>query len=252
MHLLHPAFFSLRIVSSEEEAHQPGQFRSIFVAVYPGLITYIPHPIFMITVEHMGAVRHRATTHISAAPWALARQGVLEARPGGGYLAPSSTDEELHHIIAVRMLLEPAVRMAAEEYDEVHIERISKAIKAEVAAANNSDPSGFARANREFRHAVFDGLASKALSNLIKQFDNHLQFICAVTLRDTALRKEVVVRQSKICDALQKHDGERAQTLWRAYLKYTEDALTDALSQLHGAANVALDRRIIGTRAHAG
>jgi DNA-binding GntR family transcriptional regulator len=189
-------------------------------------------------------------TPIREALGQLARQGVLEVRPGGGYLVPSPTDEELHHIIAVRILLEPtAVRMAAEEYDEVHIERISKAIKAEAAAANKSDPSAFARANEEFRHAVFDGLANKALSNLIRQFDNHLQFIRAVTLKDTALRKEVVSRQGKIRDALQMHDGERAQSLWRAYLKYTEDALTEALSQLHGAADVAPARRLIGARA---
>jgi phenylpropionate dioxygenase-like ring-hydroxylating dioxygenase large terminal subunit len=60
---------------SEEEARLPGQFRSIFVAVYPGLITYIsPHQISMITIEHMGVVHNRASTHISAAPWAIERK----------------------------------------------------------------------------------------------------------------------------------------------------------------------------------
>jgi phenylpropionate dioxygenase-like ring-hydroxylating dioxygenase large terminal subunit len=59
---------------SEEEANKPGQFRSIFVAVYPGLITYIsPHQISMITTEHMGVDRNRAATHISIAPWAMER-----------------------------------------------------------------------------------------------------------------------------------------------------------------------------------
>jgi phenylpropionate dioxygenase-like ring-hydroxylating dioxygenase large terminal subunit len=59
---------------SEEEADRQGQFRSIFVAVYPGLITYIsPHQISMITVEHMGVARNRASTHIAISPWALER-----------------------------------------------------------------------------------------------------------------------------------------------------------------------------------
>lgn len=60
---------------SEEEAGRPNYFRSIFIAVYPGLITYIsPHQISMITVEHMGVDRNRASTHISMAPWALERK----------------------------------------------------------------------------------------------------------------------------------------------------------------------------------
>jgi DNA-binding GntR family transcriptional regulator len=188
-------------------------------------------------------------TPIREALGQLARQGVLEARPGGGYLVPSPNDQELRHIIAVRMLLEPAaVRMAAEEYSEVHIERISKAIKAETAAVSKSDPAAFAIANEEFRLAMFDGLANKALSNLIKQFDHHLQFIRAVTLKDTALRKEVVTRQGKIRDALQKHDGERAQTLWCGYLKYTEEALTEALSKLHSAEDEVPRRRLSASR----
>jgi len=59
---------------SEADANREGQFRSIFVAVYPGLITYIsPHQISMITVEHMGVDRNRASTHISLAPWARER-----------------------------------------------------------------------------------------------------------------------------------------------------------------------------------
>ena len=60
---------------SEEEAMRPGHLRSIFVAVYPGLITYIsPHQISMITTEHMSVDRNRASTHISVAPWALERK----------------------------------------------------------------------------------------------------------------------------------------------------------------------------------
>lgn len=59
---------------SQEEADKPRQFRSIFIAVYPGLITYIsPHQISMITTEHMSVDRNRASTHISIAPWALER-----------------------------------------------------------------------------------------------------------------------------------------------------------------------------------
>ena len=60
---------------SEQEARAPGHRRSTFIGIYPGLITYIsPHQISMITTEHMGVDRNRASTHISIAPWAMERK----------------------------------------------------------------------------------------------------------------------------------------------------------------------------------
>jgi phenylpropionate dioxygenase-like ring-hydroxylating dioxygenase large terminal subunit len=58
----------------ESEAREPDRRRSIFVGVYPSLITFIqPHQISMITTEHIGVDHNRASTHISIAPWALER-----------------------------------------------------------------------------------------------------------------------------------------------------------------------------------
>jgi DNA-binding GntR family transcriptional regulator len=173
-------------------------------------------------------------TPIREALGQLTRQGVLHVRRGGGYVVPSPTVEQIRQIIAVRGLLEPpALRMAAEEYGPDEIQVISKAIKAEAAAVSKVDPGLFARANEEFRHAVFDRLANVALSTLIKQFDSHLHFIRAVTLKDTSLRREIVERQTKIRDALQRGDGDRAETLWRGYLKFTEEVLTQTLRQIN-------------------
>jgi phenylpropionate dioxygenase-like ring-hydroxylating dioxygenase large terminal subunit len=61
---------------SDEEFERPNDFRSFFIAVYPGLITYIsPHQISMITTEHRAVDTNRASTHISIAPWAFEREG---------------------------------------------------------------------------------------------------------------------------------------------------------------------------------
>ena len=129
------------------------------------------------------------------------------------------------------------MRMAASEYGPGQIERVSRAIKAQAAAASKADPGPFARANEEFRHALFDDLENRALSALIAQFDSHLNFIRAMTLKDLSLRKIIVGRQERIRDALQRGDGERAQTLWSAYLVFTEEVLTRTLEHLNSANN---------------
>lgn len=194
-------------------------------------------PGIRLTEEGLAKRLEVSRTPIREALGQLTRQGVLQVRRGGGYVVPSPTDEEIRNIIAVRMLLEPpAVRMAALEYGDQQIDRVSKAIKGETAAVSKPDPEAFARANEEFRHAVFDDISNKALSALIKQFDSHLHFIRAVTLRDIKLRREIVERQTKIRDALRRKEDGRSEALWRAYLKFTEEVLTYTLHKLNRAA----------------
>lgn len=191
-----------------------------------------------ITEEGLAKRLGVSRTPIREALVQMTKQGVLRSRTGGGYVVPSPSIDDIRQIIAVRALLEPAaVRMAADEYGIREIERISRAIEAEVAAASKPQALQFARANEEFRQAVFDGISNRMLSSLIAQFAGHLHFIRGVTLNSIELRKEVVGRQKKIYEALRKHDGDLAEGLWRSYLKFTEEKLTSALSAIDGSSD---------------
>ena len=55
-----------------EEANKSGAFWSLFIAVYPGLITYIsPHQLSMLTPQHVSMDKNIAASHISVPQWAL-------------------------------------------------------------------------------------------------------------------------------------------------------------------------------------
>lgn len=160
----------------------------------------------------------------------LTEQGLLEARPRGGYLIPSPTVEQVRQMTVVRTLLEPpAVRMAAVEYNPKDIKLISKAIQAETLAAKKPNPAEFARANEEFRRAVFAGISNKVLWGLIAQFANHLSFIRAVTLRDIPLRQKIIARQQEVRDAIADRNESLAEELWRSYLRFAEESLVAAM-----------------------
>jgi DNA-binding GntR family transcriptional regulator len=162
----------------------------------------------------------------------LTEQGLLQARPRGGYIVPSPSEEQIRQIIAVRMLVEPpAVRMAAVEYGAEEVRQITKAIEAEAIAARNPHPADFAHANESFRRAVFDGISNQVLWSLIAQFANHLNFIRAATLRNMTLRQEIIDRQRKIRDAIASRDEDLAEGLWRSYLRLSEDALVAAMKE---------------------
>ena len=148
-------------------------------------------------------------------------------------MVPSPSIEEIRQIIAVRALLEPvAVRMAAREDGPAELERISRSIDAEFRASPRAQPGMFAKANEDFRHAIFDGISNRVLSSVIAQFAGHLHFIRGATLNDMELRREIVSRQEKIRDALANRDPDLAEGLWRSYLKLTEEALTRAMTDI--------------------
>jgi len=197
-----------------------------------------------ITEEGLARRLEVSRTPIREALGQLTKQGVLHARRGGGYIVPSPTIDEIRHIVAVRGLLEPpSVRMAAAEYGPGELEKISRAIESEASAVSRTQPQQFAKANEEFRHALFSAISNKALSALIAQFENHLHFIRGITLNDLALRRELVDRQSKIRDSLQRHDGDLAEGLWRSYLRLTEDTLVKTLKGLAQAESPRSGRR---------
>ena len=196
-----------------------------------------------ITEEGLAKRLGVSRTPIRAALGQLTTQGILRARVGGGYVVPSPSIEEIRQIIAVRRLLEPAaVRMAAVEYGPVEIDRIGKAIEAESRAAPRSSAGMFAKANEDFRHAIFDAISNQVLSSVIAQFAGHLHFIRGATLNDLELRREIVERQRQIRDALAERDADRAEALWRSYLDLTEAALTKVLTDLKRRAMPAAGR----------
>jgi DNA-binding GntR family transcriptional regulator len=212
----------------------------VFDAVFGMLRNGDFSPGTRITEESLAETLGVSRTPIREAVGQLARQGLLVGREGGGFVVPTPTVEQIHQIIAVRQLIEPAaVRMAAMEYGPEQIERISKAIADEQDAVGKPQPAAFARANEAFRSHLFDAISNTALSQLIAQFDNHLNFIRAVTLKDMELRQQIVDRQLKIRDAVKKRDGDRAEALWRGYLSFTEVVLVARVPACAGSTSAA-------------
>lgn len=185
-------------------------------------------------VTELGLARklNVSRTPIREALGQLSQRGALQQRNGGGYVVPIPSDQEIRDVIAVRLLLEPsAARIAAEEYDESQIEEIDRAIAGETEASAERNPQHFAQANEAFRQAVFGSLPNKALRDAIWQFNAHLHFIRATTLKDVKLRKEIVQRQRQIRDAIAQRDPDMAEALWKSYLRLAEDVLLRALHQ---------------------
>ena len=185
-----------------------------------------------ITEEGLARRHNVSRTPIREALAQLSHRGIIRARPGGGYTVPMPTPAEVRDTIAVRKLLEPvAVRMAAEEFGEAQVAALSRAIEREAAAGAIKSSLRFARANKEFRDALFDPISNKVLRASIAQFDTHLHLIRSATLTDLDLRRMIVERQASIRDAIARHDAEAAARLWIEYLDLAAETLILAIVQ---------------------
>lgn len=162
----------------------------------------------------------------------LVEQGLLQARPGGGYLVPSPTLAGIRDIIGVRMLIEPpAVAALAASHGLDDLRRIDEAIAAEWAVVDGATPA-FAQANEAFRNSLFDRLANRLHRDMIAQFAGHLTFIRVSTLDDLALRRQILALQSSVRDHIAARDATAASRAWEEYLGFTQTSLIGALGHI--------------------
>ena len=162
----------------------------------------------------------------------LCQEGALERRPGGGYLVPVPSVEKIEQIFEVRELLEPfAVRLAAMRATPEDLKHLAELIRAQWDALDASDPADFMRPNRESRNLLFRLSGNAQLVDCIARYNDHLQYVGSLTLRDVEVRKIAVGGYERIHDAVAAGDPDAAEAAMRKQLKAARLALTHSLSE---------------------
>ena len=167
----------------------------------------------------------------------LAKEDALERRPGSGYYVPVPSLEKIEQIIEVRRLLEPfAARLAATRATPEDVESLRKAVKAQWKALKEPDPADFMRPNRECRHRLFELAGNDQLLDCISRYNDHLQFVGSLTLRDSAVREVAARGYDKILAAVAAADPEAAEEAMLKQIEAARKALTEALASNLGSA----------------
>jgi DNA-binding GntR family transcriptional regulator len=175
-------------------------------------------------------------TPIREALGRLVQRGILENRTAGGYFVPIHTADEIRDIIAVRLLLEPAaVRMAAKQFDTKQVRILDQAIQGQHRAASEENTQKFAQANEEFRNVIFGSVSNKVLRTAIAQFDPHLQYLRVISKASLESCAYLLSKHKQIRDALAAGKAEKAETLWKQYLRHTEVWMLELLQSWQSA-----------------
>ena len=133
--------------------------------VYDIIMSYVSNGFYKpgdhLTEEGVATDLGVSRTPVREALSQLATNRLLVSRKNGGYLVRSLSIEEIGHIFEVRTLLEPyAIACIAREHTERQLQALDRALQKEIQHIYDEIPDVFARANEEFRIALFADLTN--------------------------------------------------------------------------------------------
>ena len=153
---------------------------------------------------------------------ALAREGLLEPMPGGGYRASRLDSREVRELYPAVLVLEAVAVRDAPPFDAAAIERLSEANAGLVAAR---DAAAAARADDEFHRRLTEHCGNSRLLDVVRPLRQALMDYERVYFSTPERRARSVAQHAAIADALAAGDQGRAAALVR-------DNFTTALPEL--------------------
>jgi DNA-binding GntR family transcriptional regulator len=153
---------------------------------------------------------------------ALAREGLLEPMPGGGYRASRLDSREVRELYPAVLVLEAVAVRDAPPYDDAALERMREA-NARLEAASEAEAG--ARADDLFHQRLIEGCGNQRLLDVVRPLRQALMAYERVYFSTDERRSRSAAQHAAIIDALAAGDQERAAAMVR-------DNFTTALPEL--------------------
>lgn len=149
----------------------------------------------------------------------LANDGLVEIVRNRGFRVREITDLDLDEIVEVRLLLEvPAVRRLAGALEAPDIARLREVAEATVEAAHKGDLPSYLELDKQL-HLDLLALAGNArLVSVVSRLRDETRLYGLGRLAGTKALVETTKDHTRLLDALEAGDAERAEELLRAHL----------------------------------
>lgn len=160
----------------------------------------------------------------------LASEGLV-VPDGRSFTVPTLTDRDIEDIYALRHLLEPeALKLVAgrSRGDRGVLAPLRAALEDMARAHEADDGAAFMDANYRYRGAWTALVPNARLVRAIELYADHVRYLRAFTLDDSAVREVVLEGLTRLNAALAKGDGEQAAKAMLAHLGRAKQILLDA------------------------
>ena len=151
---------------------------------------------------------------------ALAKSGLLEARPNRGTVVVKISVQQMLEARFVREAVEVAVvRRAAAHFDPLTRERIETNLRLQEQHVEGEDHNAFRLLDAKFHHSLARGAACALAWETVADMKAHIDRVCNLTL-ETANNRPLLLEQHKqIVAAIDSHDADAAEAAMRAHMQ---------------------------------
>jgi DNA-binding GntR family transcriptional regulator len=143
---------------------------------------------------------------------ALAREGLLEPMPGGGYRASRLDSREVRELYPAVLVLEAAAVLHAPPYDAAAVAHMREA---NAALREAGDAEAGARADDRFHRRLTEGCGNPRLLDVVRPLRQALMDYERVYFSTPERRARSAAQHAEIVDLLERGDQDAAAALVR-------------------------------------
>lgn len=160
----------------------------------------------------------------------LMRDGLVEVLPRKGVVVRPISQDELAHMVELRLLNEGfCARLAAERAEPRHLAMLEANVAAGRRAAEARDVPTLMALDRGFHTIISTAAGNPVLGEILKNLHERAQRFWYVSLRAPEHHHRVVDEHAAIAAAIGAHDVEAAEAAARAHIRSFADNLNRQL-----------------------
>jgi DNA-binding GntR family transcriptional regulator len=180
---------------------------------------------------------------VAAVRTALARlqqEGLVRPLPRRGYLISPVTPQDIHELLDLRLLLEPAsLRLAAGRLTAAEIAALRRLATIGYDSRSRESERRFLRANRDFHMIIARASGNERLVQVLEQIFNEASRMLYLTMSASQNHSETwQAGHRALCDALERGDGETAVRIAEGEINEGRTAILTAVLARPGIARL--------------
>ena len=180
---------------------------------------------------------------VAAVRTALARlqqEGLVRPLPRRGYLISPVTPQDIHELLDLRVLLEPAsLRLAAGRLTAADIASLRRLATVGYDSRSRESERRFLRANRDFHMIIARASGNERLAQVLEQVFNEASRMLYLTMSASQNHSQTWQGGHRaLCDALERGDGEAAARIAEGEIAEGRTAILNAVLTRPGIARL--------------
>jgi DNA-binding GntR family transcriptional regulator len=184
-----------------------------------------------LTEQDLAAQFEVSRTPIREAIRQLEVERLVSRTPFVGVTVTRLSPEEVIELLDIREVLEGLVaRLAAQNMDSVHLQRLKKSLQQLTACAKKGDVAAYLDHALAFRRALVECCGSATLAEFVLAIENRLRLTGSRTAMLPGRMEASIHEHEELLDAVARGDADAAERLNRERIQHIRDAVAKSMS----------------------